>query len=493
MTRAFGRGVAVLGLAATLGLTTACSSVVNPATGETQYTSMTPEQEREIGQQENRNVLAEYGGPYNDAEVARYVTEVGDRVARLSDTPDADFTFTVLDSPIVNAFALPGGYVYVSRGLLALANDEAELAGVLAHEIGHVTARHTAQRYDRSQAASIGVLGATILGAVLGGDMGAQVAQQLGGLGAQAYVQGYSREQEFEADELGVRYLARTDYDPVAMASFLTTLGRNDALSQEAGENEGMSWLASHPRTPDRVLRAAQEAEATSATGNERYRDRYLAAIDGMIYGDDPSQGIVRGREFVHPDLGFAFTAPPGFTLINQPSQVAGTDGEGRVMIFDMATNQRGLSPARYITQEWAAEGNPQDVESAEIDGKPAARARVIVNAGGRQSEADIYAIQSGEHMYRFTFVAGGRMGSSASQAFQDTATSFHSPSRSEIGNARAQRIDIYTVRSGDTAASLAERMAVDERQQETFEVINNLDPGAPVEAGQEVKLIVRG
>ncbi|WGF89062.1 M48 family metalloprotease [Marinivivus vitaminiproducens] len=493
MTQAFGRCLAALALTATLGLAAACSSVVNPATGETQYTSMTPEQERQIGQQENRNVLAEYGGAYESSKVSSYVTGVGNRLAGVSDTPGAEFTFTVLNSSIVNAFALPGGYVYVSRGLLALANDEAELAGVLAHEIGHVTARHTAQRYDRSQAASIGVLGATILGAVLGGDMGAQVAQQLGGAGAQAYIQGYSRDQEFQADELGVRYLARTDYDPVAMASFLTTLGRNDELTRQEGQSEGPSWLASHPRTPDRVLRAAEEAEATSAGGEERNRERYLAAIDGMVYGDDPSQGIVRGREFVHPELRFAFTAPPGFTLINQPSQVAGTDGQGRVMIFDMGPNPNGLSPARYITQEWAAQGNPQDVESARIDGKPAARARVIVTANGRQSEADIYAIQSGSNMYRFTFVAGGRMGGDTSRAFQEAATSFRTPSQSEIGNARPQRIRIHTVRSGETSSSLAQQMAVEDRKQETFEVINNLQPGTPVQAGQKVKLIVRG
>ena len=172
-------------------------------------------------QAQHPQVLLQFGGAYDDPELQAYVTRTGRQLVAVSELPKEEFTFTVLDSDVINAFALPGGYVYITRGLLALADDEAELAGVMAHEIGHVTARHSAQRYSRGALAQGGVAIGTILAGVLGGGAAAQLAQQAGGAGAQAYLAGYSRDQEFQADELGVRYLARGGYDPAAMSSFL--------------------------------------------------------------------------------------------------------------------------------------------------------------------------------------------------------------------------------------------------------------------------------
>ena len=244
------------------------------------------------------------------------------------------FTFTLLDSDVVNAFALPGGYVYVTRGLVALANNEAELAGVLGHEVGHVTARHSAQRYDQAQLGQVGALAAQLGGMLLGGYLGGAQGAQLGGqylgqagsLGAQAWVQGYSREQEFEADQLGIRYLGAAGYDPAAMASFLATLQADDAYrqrTQDGGDGRGelprrlVPQPSAHarargPRGRGHQLPRCRVPEATD-------RDALLDAIDGMIWGEDPAQGVVRGRSFQHPDLRIAFEAPPGFRLQNSP------------------------------------------------------------------------------------------------------------------------------------------------------------------------------
>ena len=204
-----------------LALPAACARVVNPATGQTEFTAMSPEQERQTGKAQHPQVLMQFGGAYDDPELQAYVTRTGRELVAVSELPKEEFTFTVLDSDVINAFALPGGYVYITRGLLALADDEAELAGVMAHEIGHVTARHSAQRYSRGVLAQGGVAIGTILAGVLGGGAGAQLAQQAGGASAQAYLAGYSRDQEFQADDLGVRYLARAGYDPTAMSGFL--------------------------------------------------------------------------------------------------------------------------------------------------------------------------------------------------------------------------------------------------------------------------------
>ncbi len=235
----------------------ACTAVRNPATGELQYTSLSPADERKLGQQEHPKALRQFGGAYPDQALQAYVDRVGERVKDASELADQDFTFTLLDSDVVNAFALPGGYVYVTRGLMALTDNEAELAGVLGHEVGHVTARHSAQRYDQARLGQFGTLAAQLGGMLLGGYLGGAEGAQLGGqylgqagsLGAEAWVQSYSREQEFEADQLGIRYLGAAGYEPAAMASFLATLQADDAYrqrTQDGGKDEASflgDWL----------------------------------------------------------------------------------------------------------------------------------------------------------------------------------------------------------------------------------------------------------
>ncbi len=472
-----------------LGLAAGCAPVVNPATGELQYTSMTPTEEARVGREEHPRVMAQFGGAYADRALQTYVARIGNKLVAVSELADLDFTFTVLDSEIVNAFALPGGYVYVTRGLLALADDEAELAGVLAHEIGHVTARHTAQRYDRAQLGNLGAGVATILGGILLGDVGAQLGQQVGGLGAAAYVQAYSREQEFEADQLGVRYLSRAGYDPQAMASFLDKLRAKDELVR-AGRRERSgvpSFLASHPRAADRVARAAREAGGgTGRVG----RDAYLAAIDGLVYGSSPAQGFVRGRTFEHPELRVRFTAPEGFELLNTPARVIGRDRSGRLLLFDMGKAPRGADLAAYLQRDWLREQRVRDLEHLDVAGNPAAFASGVVTVNGRTAPALFGVVRGGgDAVWRFVLVNPRGLGADDLSLLLATMRSVENLSAAEAARLKPERIVIVTVAPGDTIDSLAARMNVKDRPRETFMLLNGLN-GRPLRPGEKVKLV---
>ncbi|MDX6749006.1 M48 family metalloprotease [Geminicoccaceae bacterium 1502E] len=485
--RPFLGAVAAVAIAAT----GACTPVRNPATGDTQYTSMSPAQEAAIGKDEHPKVLAEFGGAYADPALQAYVERVGRSLGQVSELKDQSFTFTVLDSDVVNAFALPGGYVYVSRGLLALADNEAELAGVLGHEIGHITARHTAQRYDRAMLGQLGSLGAAILGGVLLGDTGAKMGQQVGSLGATAYVQGFSRSQELEADQLGIRYMVRAGYDPEAMVSFLDAMDGYGALNRQLSgrSEETPTWLASHPRARDRVRDAAQTAEAQAGQGRVESA-AYMRAVDGMIFGDSPEQGHVRGTVFVHPKLDFRFEAPAGFKLVNTPAAVLGKGPRGQILRFD-AASAKSADPAAYLTQEWAAKLQPQNLRRFEANGRPAATATAPVAINGKKTQALLAAVSMGEgRMYRFVF-ASPQLGAD-SAAFEGVVRSLRRLTAAERAEAIPLRIRIHTVQPGDTIDSLARRMQVDEAAREWFVLLNGLQDGQLV-PGQKVKLVVRG
>ena len=477
----------------------ACTGVVNPVTGEKQYTTMSQADEVKVGREEHPKVVAEYGGAYDKAALQTYVSRVGNRLAKVSELPDLKFTFTVLDSDVVNAFALPGGYVYVTRGLLALAENEAELAGVLAHEIGHVTARHTAQRATRQTYGQIGTGLATLAGAILMGDTGAQLGQQLAGAGAQAWVAGYSREQEFQADELGVRYLARAGYDPQAMATFLEALERNDKLQQQLNGSAAMQggggndWFASHPRTLDRVERAAHEAEANVATGDRLDRPAYLAAIDGLTYGDSPDQGFVQGRTFVHPKLGLQFTVPQGFRLINQPDAVIARDGSGRTMIFNIGQSAAGSDPAAYLQRQWMSQQRLQNLQRIDLPAGTGAVGFGQVRFSDRAAPAAFaVAPVGGRLMAQFVLLDQRGLDQTDMTVLDSTLQSVRALTPAEKAAAQPLRIDVVTVGPNDTVDSLAARMQVPALARETFLVLNDMEARA-LKPGDQVKIIRRG
>jgi len=333
------RGWLATSLVAASLLASCGTQVVNPVTGQTERTAMDEASEMTEGAKAHKDVLKEYGA-IDDPKLQAYVDELGRRLAAQSHRPSLPWTFTVLDSPEINAFALPGGYVYVTRGIMAYLESEAELAGVMGHEIGHVTARHAAQRATRQQSAGIGVIAATVLGAVLevGGLSGAtNIANKASQSAAAGYVASYSREQESQADELGAEYLSRNRYDPKNMVDVIEVLKSQEQFAADTAKAEGKpaptrsSWLSTHPANEKRL--ADIQAYAARYKGQTGYaddgRDRYLKAIAGMTFGDSVQQGLVRGRNFYHPALGFALTAPQGWRVENGSDALAVVNGAG--------------------------------------------------------------------------------------------------------------------------------------------------------------------
>ena len=486
-------------LSVVLVLQPGCDRVRNPATGEMEYTTLSPEQEKQIGEQQHPQILQQFGGEYEDPELQAYVDRVGNRLAAASDLPDTRFAFTLLDSDVPNAFALPGGYVYITRGLLALAENEAEMAGVLGHEIGHVTARHAAQRQTQATGAGLLATLGTIGAAILGGEMAGRLAQQAAGVGAQAYLAGYSREQELEADQLGIRYLAGAGYEPRAMASFLEKLGDQSELEQRLAGREGdpgLSWFATHPRTLDRVEQAIEEVGGGG--GGRVGRDEYLAQIDGLVYGENPDQGLVRGRQFVHPALGFAFEAPQGFQLANTPQAVIGRDRQGRQLLFTLADPEgraledyvagAGLQQVARLAQ--AEVSSPRGVQTFKVDGMPGASASATLRQGNSLADVGLAAIDAGDSTYQFIFLSPGQMGRDEARAYMATIESFRRLDEQEAARFQAKRIRVVPVGSGQSAEQLAARMALEAAPREHFGILNQLALQDGLETGEKVKLV---
>ncbi len=475
---------------AALLLASASGCTVNPATGNQDFTPlMGADREAAIGAEEHPKLLAAFGGDYDErASLNAYVDRIGRRLLRVTETPNARFTFTIVNSDVVNAFALPGGYVYVSRGLLALANNEAELAGVIAHEIGHVTARHTAQRYNRTVFAQ---LGAAVLGAVVGN----RAVSQAANLGAAAYVQGYSRESEFEADQLGIRYLVKAGYDPGAMADFLASLGAESALAGKiAGIEERpaeTSLFASHPRTVDRVRRAAEAARPRQGGDQRLAGDEFLLALDKTLFGDDPEQGLRRGREFIHPSLNFRFKAPPGFALRNTPKAVIARHPNGAVVIFDGDKLGPNLAMGRYLSDVWLDGVGLRNIDRITINGMDAATGETRTNTKDGPRDLRAVAIRfSGETIYRFLILTPPDVTAALSEGLRRMTYSFRPLSEREAAGARPQRIEIYEVKPGDTVDSLAAALPYETLKSERLRVLNGLAPDETLQPGRLIKLI---
>ncbi len=316
-----------------LALLAGCGTtrVVNPVTGQNERTVMDEATEIAEGAKAHQQVIAE-SGVVADAQLQAYVDGIGQKLAKQSHRANLKWTFTVLDSPEINAFALPGGYVYVTRGIMAYLDSEADLAGVIGHEIGHVTARHGAQRATRQQTAGVGVAAATILGVLIEGVTGvqgaAQAANQIGQGVAAGRLASYSREQETQADALGAEYLSRTRYDPRNMIDVIQVLKNQERFAADQARAEGKAvteggnWLASHPSNDQRLADIRQVATRYTGTYDADGRERYLKAVEGLAFGDSAAQGLVRGRGFYHSELGIALTAPEGWRIDNRPDAV---------------------------------------------------------------------------------------------------------------------------------------------------------------------------
>ncbi|MBI1244729.1 MAG: M48 family metalloprotease [Alphaproteobacteria bacterium] len=474
----------------------------NAATGRSQFTAfVSPEEEAKIGREQHPQVLAEFGGAYDNPKVAAYVQRVGETLVARSELKGQPFRFTVINSDIYNAFALPGGYVYITRGLLALMSSEAELASVLGHEIGHVTARHTAERISRTQAANIfsSVLGIGVAVLTGSGDAG-NLAAQATGSGAAVWLAGFSREQEFEADKLGVRYMAADGYDPREAAEMLSKLGDGVRLSvKELGRPpesaDEFSIMQSHPRTADRVVAATDAARAQGmvVAANPRIgEDAYFDAIDGMAFGGDAESGFVRGNVFTHPKLRFRFEAPKGFRIVNGEDAVRAMGPDNSSIKLDAKQAPRGVEPADFLVGVWAKGVRLQNVERIQINGLAAATGALRMNGQKGPVDVRLVAIKHPDGAYfRMMFVVPAASGGKFNEDFRRATYSFRALTEAEARAAEPLRIRFVTVRPGDTQASIAQRMATkDGFDLERFRIYNGLKADAPLVPGSRVKII---
>jgi predicted Zn-dependent protease len=433
-------------------------------------------------EKEHERILSSYGGTYDDPKLEALIGKTVDRLVAASDRPDQAYKVTILNSGAVNAFALPTGQLYVTRGLIALACDTSELSSVLSHEMAHVLAKHASIREDQARQAAVVTRVVTEMGS--DPDLTALALAK-----TKLTMASFSRTQEFEADGIGVGISARAHFDPFGAARFLSAMERNAELKAgKISDPRAQDFLSSHPATPERVANAQNSArQYTSPEGGERDRDTYLAAIDNIVYGEDPSEGFVRGRRFLHPKLGFTFAAPENFTLDNTAQAVIGVrEGGTQAMRFDVVRVPAEQTLGDYLNSGWMDNVDKASTEDLTIGGFPTASAV----AHGDQWQFKVYALRFGSDVYRFIFAAKQKTTESDRNA-RETVNSFRRLTLEEIQAARPLRIKVINAQPGDTVESLSHRMAGLDRPMDRFRILNGLDAHAQIKARDRVKIVV--
>ena len=433
-------------------------------------------------QREHARILASYGGEYENARLHAMIEKTVDRLVAASERPDLKYQVIILNSPAINAFALPNGQLYITRGLIALANDKAELASVLSHEMGHVIARHAAIREE--QARQVAIISHVVNDVLSDPQVGALALAK-----SKLTLAAFSRAQEFEADGIGVGISARAGYDPYGASRFLSDMQRNADLKATAGgaDPRMLDFLSSHPATPDRVKNALSNARQFSGPGGgERDRAEYLGNLDGIVYGEDPSEGFARGRHFLHPKLGFTFVAPPGFSLDNTAQAVLGLkEGGDEALRLDVVSVPAEQSLPNYLRSGWMENVNSASVEEFSVNGFSTATA----TAGGGNWSFRIFAVRFGSDVYRFIFAAKART-AQVDRQFRESIMSFRRMTLKESQQVKPMRLKIVAVGANDTVEKLAHRMATSDHSLDRFRVLNGLGPHDRLKPGEKVKIV---
>jgi predicted Zn-dependent protease len=436
-------------------------------------------------QREHQRILAAYNGAYDDPKLEALLNQTVAKLVAASERPDVHYRVTILNSAAVNAFALPTGQLYVTRGLIALASDTSELASVLSHEMSHVIARHAAIRED--QARQVALVSRVVQDVLSDPETGALALAK-----SKIALASFSRAQEFEADGMGIGIAVRAGYDPNGATRFLTSMGRNADLKSNGSQSHidprAPDFLSSHPATPERIKNAQASArQITAPGGGERDKATYLATINGMVYGEDPSEGFVRGRRFLHPKLGFTFLAPEGFTLDNTAQAVLGVkEGGGQALRLDVVRVPAEQTLADYLNSGWIENIDPKSVEEVIVNGLPAATA----TAKGDQWTFRLYVVRFGSDVYRFIY-ASKHTTAEIDRAFRESVNTFRRMTLAESQAAKPLHIKIWIVEPGETVERLASRMALSYRQVERFRILNGLVPTDRVAPGDQVKIVV--
>ncbi len=447
------------------------------------------ESERRLGAEQHPLLLAEFGGSYDRPEAA-YLRRIGEKLAGAAELSD-QCTFTLVNSDVVNAFAVPGCYIYVTRGLMGIVNSEAELASVLAHELGHIVADHGERQQKRSLWRQLGVL-------AVGFVTGSEALTRLAGNAAGFFTLRYSRKQEYESDDLGIRYLAAAGYDPHAAADMLDALGRNEQyVARTRGRDEAKGvpeWARTHPLTENRIQRSREAAVATGLGELPELERPFLKEVDGLLYGDDPAQGFVIGRRFAHPVMRIGFDAPEGFTLTNSPQAILidGPDGlrgefgggempAGGLQDYAAAVVQRMLHGVQ-------AQAQPGQSQAARANGIPVLITPFLVRTQQGDVQLTVAAYDAGGGSV-YHFVMASEPVEAAAAAMRDLFLSFRRLTPEQAASLKPRQIRVVSARAGDTPQSLAGRMASD-HPLDHFLMLNGRTADQPLRPGEMVKIV---
>jgi predicted Zn-dependent protease len=465
------------------------SCAINPVTGKKQLMFMSESQEVALGAQYDPSVISTFG-EYQNNELLAFMREKGDEMGKISHRPNLQYHFKILDSPVVNAFAVPGGYIYFTRGILAQFNNEAELIGVLGHEMGHITARHSASQQSKQQ------LGQVLL---IGGMIASKEFSQFAGYamqGMELLFLKFSRDNEREADRLGVEYSSKISYDAQKMADFFNVLNK---MSMASEHNGVPTFMSTHPDPGDRYNSVKQQAKQWQDSLNNTNwivnGDNYLRMIDGLVYGEDPRQGFVETNVFYHPDMKFKYPIPVGWQLQNSPMQVQMAPKDGKAMMVFMMAQQKTL--------EEAAQKNLNDLKLDVLDSKrttvngfPAIAAISQQVSQNQQTRAQqvikvmSYLIQDNNSIFIFHGVSDDANFNNYYRIFESTMSNFSRLTEPAKLNVKPKRIKIVQVPATSTLSQTFKSLKVPESQMKELALLNNIELTDQVAKGKLIKII---
>ena len=473
----------VVAIAGTL-LLTHCAK--NPVTGSKDFVLMSEQQEIQMGAQAHKDVMQEYGLVENP-ELQAYVTRVGKGLASKSHRPNLDWHFTVVDSPEVNAFALPGGYIYITRGIMSYLNSEAELAGVLGHEIGHVTARHGVRQQSAATAAGLGAILGSILVPGMDNQAGASLLQQL----SQSLVAGYGRDHELESDRLGAEYLAKTAYNPQAMVEVIGVLKNQELYDIELAKKEGREprryhgVFDTHPSNDTRLKQVVGEANKYKVANPREGREEFIRAMNGVYFGDSPDQGVIRSNALLHEKLGISVQFPQGWRVQNQPDRVVAINTQGTALV-ELKPGPKNAQPMDTLQKGLKLDQGAR-YEQGNVNGNPAAFA-----AGAQQGKPVLVAaINFNNTQYLLAGMAkDGATYNQNRTALKDSINSFRSISQQERQLAKPHVIRVIQAQPGMTIASLAAQSPLGWSAESQLRLMNDLYPAGEPKPGQLIKIV---
>ena len=456
---------------------------VNPVSGSRELMLISEEQEIAMGKESDPAVVAQYG-LYQDETLQKFINEKGQQMAKISHRPHLDYEFKIVDSPIVNAFALPGGFIYFTRGIMAHFNNEAEFAGVLGHEIGHVTARHGAKQLSKQQVAQVLLVGGMLVSPEFA-QFGNQAQQGLGLLFLK-----FGRENESESDKLGVEYSTQIGYDAQQMAGFFETLSR---LSQESGAGEIPTFLSTHPHPADRFAKvkrmASEQQAATPGTNYKVGRNSYLQMVDGLVYGEDPRQGFTEDNVFYHPELKFQFPYPGGWKLHNSPTQVQVVPENGKaLLIFTLSSKQDLDAAAKELVDKFGL--TVKKSGKTEVNGFPALTMQAEQSNETQSITLLNYLIQKDGNIYIFMGVSNTADFSSYRSTLEASMTGFKNLTDRQKLSVQPTRIQLKTVPNNMTLAGAFDHFRVEAANRSELAILNGMELEDNVEKGTLIKVL---